>query len=229
MIHNNRNKNNNRRFSKNNNSNFKKRRFGGGGGGYEDEQQISPQARRNFENKMQQHLMKAKEYLSSGERVEAENHFQHADHYYRMSVLGLDKIPQQQQQNQHEHGDNAEGGFETDAYENSSNAEPQGDIPEIPVELMGTFPPERQEQHQRRDNNNRDGRDNRNFDRNRGRDRDRSFRDNNNRDGRDGQGRRDNRNEGRNEPREQRPESAAPADENNLAALPFMQTPIKEA
>lgn len=225
MMHgnnNNRNRNNNnRRFSKGGgggNNNFKKRRFGSSSGHYEDEQQISPQARRNFENKMQQHLMKAKEYLSAGERVEAENHFQHADHYYRMSVLGLDKIQQQQQQQQNQQdngGENAEGGFETNAYEDSANAEPQGEIPEIPVELMGSFPSERQEGQRREGGNNR--RDNNREGRGGGRNY-------NNRDNR-------NRNEPR-EPREPRAQQAAEApasDENGLAALPFMQTPIKES
>lgn len=123
-----------KRFSKNNN--FKKRRFGGTGGSANFEEQfISPQARRNFSNKRDQYLMKAKECLAAGERIEAENYFQHADHYHRMSVLGLDKI-QQQNQNQ-EFDNNAEGENERDNFANESNMEEEA---EIPVDSVGSFP-----------------------------------------------------------------------------------------
>ena len=212
MMHghnNNKNRNNNRRFSKNNN--FKKRRFGGGGGGshFEEEQFISPQQRRNFENKRDQHLMKAKEYLSAGERVEAENHFQHADHYHRMAIIGLDKIQQQQQQQQQNYNqqENAEGAdnFAEAPAEEASNT--YSDVPEIPVDMMGRFPSEDNQGQQRSDNRN-------NRNQHQGR------RHNN----------RDNRDRG---PRQQQnnaeASSAAPAEDNNLAALPFMQVPIKES
>lgn len=139
MQHNNgrRNNNNNRNRFKNNNQN--KRRFGGGGnGGFDDESQnISIQQRKNFANKRDQYLVKAKDCLSNGERVEAENYFQHADHCYRMMNLGLKdgarfdpqrmsiQNPQQQQNNfnadQHNDGQETEhgssGGQEQDQHQ----------------------------------------------------------------------------------------------------------------
>lgn len=85
----NNNNNNNRRFKNNNN----KRRYNGGGGGgssFDDESSnISMQQRKNFANKRDQYLVKAKDCLSAGDRVEAENFFQHADHCFRMMNLGL--------------------------------------------------------------------------------------------------------------------------------------------
>lgn len=87
MQHNRRN-NNNRRF-KNNNQN--KRRFGGGGGSNFDDESanLSIQQRKNFANKYDQYMQKAKDILRSGDRIEAENYYQHADHCFRMMNLGL--------------------------------------------------------------------------------------------------------------------------------------------
>ena len=240
------NNNNNRRFSKNNN--FKKRPFGMGGGSgssrHMEDEQISPQQRRNFENKRDQHLMKAKEYLAAGERVEAENHFQHADHYFRMANIGLDKLQQQQaQQAQQQAQNNYNSQQENQSDNNYGDAPviddaPYADVPEIPVDMMGRFPSE--ENAEPRNNNVPRGR--------------------NPRYNREGHGNRDNRNEPPREAREprepqaNRPEAreprepreprapraprsqpsvdnanqGAPAD-NNLAALPFMQVPIKES
>lgn len=199
MMHNN-NRNKNRRFSKNNN--FKKRRFGGGGGGshhVEDEQQISPQQRRNFENKMQQHLMKAKEYLSAGERVEAENHFQHADHYYRMSVIGLDKIQQQAQQ-QPEDGQQDDNFEDNNSFAPQSNDAPAEEMPEIPVDMMGNFPSE--SGRQQRNQGNSQGRYN---NQNRGQQRHHQPR------------------------QQQQQQNNGGEQEHNIGALPFMQRPLKEA
>jgi len=146
MMHNNNNggnKNrNHKRFSKNNN--FKKRRFGMGGGSsssHIEEEFINPQARRNFAMKRDQHLIKAKECLAAGERIEAENHFQHADHYHRMANIGLDKIQQQQQQQPQ--GDFEQGMEADNSYSDSApNYDEQAidEAPEIPVDSMGSFP-----------------------------------------------------------------------------------------
>jgi hypothetical protein len=100
-FNNNRN-NNNRRYNNNNrnSNNNGNRRFSGSN--IDDESvNISPQQRRNFENKRDQYLMKAKEALSAGDKVEAENMFQHADHYFRMANLGL---PPKQERHNHDHG-----------------------------------------------------------------------------------------------------------------------------
>jgi hypothetical protein len=131
-MNNNRRHNNNRnRFQKNNN--FKNRgNFGGGGRSADVEgENISPQQRRNFENKRDQHLAKAKELLAQGDRVEAENHFQHADHYFRMANLGLDRAQQNQR-----NFDNAQT-EETNISEPPSFDEPPA---EYPVDMMGRFP-----------------------------------------------------------------------------------------
>lgn len=83
-----RNNHNNRRF-KNNNQN--KRRFGpSSGSSFDDESSnLSIQQRKNFANKQEQYLQKAKDSLRNGDRIEAENYYQHADHCYRMMNLGL--------------------------------------------------------------------------------------------------------------------------------------------
>ena len=133
---------NHKRFSKNNN--FKKRRFGVGGGSssHIEEEFINPQARRNFAMKRDQHLMKAKECLAAGERIDAENHFQHAEHYHRMSNIGLDKIQQQQQQQQPQ-GEFEQGMEADNSYSDSApNYDEQAidEAPEIPVDSMGSFP-----------------------------------------------------------------------------------------
>ncbi|PIR34451.1 MAG: hypothetical protein COV36_00765 [Alphaproteobacteria bacterium CG11_big_fil_rev_8_21_14_0_20_44_7] len=90
---------NNRRNGKKNFSRNGKPRGQRSFGSDIDEENISPQQRRNFSNKRDTHLSKAKDLLSSGDRVEAENHFQHADHYFRMMNLGNDKKPQNNPQN----------------------------------------------------------------------------------------------------------------------------------
>ena len=92
-MHNNR-RNNNRRFNNNKGHNQNKRRFGGGGGGsssnFDDESaNISIQQRKNFANKQDQYLQKAKDALRNGDRIEAESFYQHADHCFRMMNLGL--------------------------------------------------------------------------------------------------------------------------------------------
>ena len=84
------NNNNNRRYKNNNNQN---RRYGGGNSSaqkFDDESSnISIQQRKNFANKRDQYLQKAKDALAAGERVDAEGFYQHADHCFRMMNLGL--------------------------------------------------------------------------------------------------------------------------------------------
>lgn len=61
----------------------------------EDFPQIhDPRLRKKYMMIRDRHLILAKEALSSGDRVAAENHFQHADHYFR--VLNLGKYNAQQ-------------------------------------------------------------------------------------------------------------------------------------
>jgi len=129
---NNGNNNNRNRFQKNNN--YKNRGgFSSGGRSADVEgENISPQQRRNFENKRDQHLLKAKELLAQGDRVEAENHFQHADHYFRMANLGLDRAQQNQRNIENAQAEES----------NNSSEPPSFDEPpaEYPVDMMGRFP-----------------------------------------------------------------------------------------
>jgi hypothetical protein len=89
MMNNNNGKRNFRRFGNKNNKN-RHHRGGRFNSSAMDENNINPQQRRNFEMKRNTHLAKAKELLSAGERVDAEWHLQHADHFFRMANLGLE-------------------------------------------------------------------------------------------------------------------------------------------
>lgn len=130
-FNNNNRNNNNRRYNNNNRNggNNNNRRFSGSN--IDDESaNISPQQRRNFENKRDQYLMKAKEALSAGDKVEAENWFQHADHYFRMANLGLPPRQDRQQydnngqQNQHY---NQQHGHHNNHHDNHGGQHQQGD------------------------------------------------------------------------------------------------------
>jgi len=76
------------------------RRSGGGrsGGGHQHSSGNRP--RKNYPQLREKYLMQARDALSSGDRVLAENYFQHAEHCYRMMVEeGYNPNRQHQQQN----------------------------------------------------------------------------------------------------------------------------------
>src|ERR1700744_5130888 len=67
------------------NNQHRKQRFGGGqgghGGGGNNSQNNRP--RRNYGAAREKYLSQARDALAAGDRVLAENYFQHADHCYR--------------------------------------------------------------------------------------------------------------------------------------------------
>ena len=131
---NNNNRNNNRRFNNNNhNRNNNNRRFNNN---VDDESvNISPQQRRNFENKHDQYIAKAKDALSKGDKVEAENFFQHADHYFRMMNLGLPPRSERnnQERNYHENGSEQQVNQASDvSVEQAVASNPADDISSLP-------------------------------------------------------------------------------------------------
>ncbi len=150
MQHNGRRNNNNRNRFKNNNNNNRRRYNNGCGGsssGFDDESSnISVQQRKNFANKYEQYVQKAKDALRSGDRVDAENHYQHADHAYRMMNLGLTGglrfdaarmiISNPNQQSNADYQENSEGGEQVDnspmQVEGSSDQAPASDIAALP-------------------------------------------------------------------------------------------------
>jgi hypothetical protein len=98
--------NNNRNRSRKYNNN---NRYGRGGDN-------SPRARKQVQATREKYLNMAKEALSSGERVDAEFYFQHADHYTR--VLNEMPVPENQQNQQ----------ANEEASEKSSPAEAEGNV-----------------------------------------------------------------------------------------------------
>lgn len=148
--------NNNRRGGGRNNQRRKQR------GGKRGEESFSPQQIRQFQNKQDQHLKKAKDFLAAGERVEAENQFQHAEHYFRLAAIGNAALEKQraeraekEEKEQAEKAENAEaenaeavdveapaeadktkaevdGNKSEEAAESTETSEGEGEIAELP-------------------------------------------------------------------------------------------------
>lgn len=59
--------------------------------------------RGNAQQLMEKFLAMARDASSMGDRVAAENYYQHADHYYRVLNARFEAQQQQQQQHQHQH------------------------------------------------------------------------------------------------------------------------------
>ena len=105
--------------SQNNGGNFgqhrqQKPRFqGGGGGGGGGAQYNRP--RKNYGQLREKYLAQARDALAQGDRVLAENYYQHADHCYRMLMEENASRPprpqhnQQVQQNEGEEGNSQDG------------------------------------------------------------------------------------------------------------------------
>lgn len=92
----------------NNNNNQQrgnKPRFQSGGGGHGNHGgQNRP--RKNYAANREKYLAQARDALAQGDRVLAENYFQHADHCYRMMVEEGYNTRNNNHQNQHQQGDN---------------------------------------------------------------------------------------------------------------------------
>lgn len=88
-------RNNKRPMNHSGSRKFNNRPHSGGSYGH---QQNRP--RKNYGALREKYLNQARDALSSGDRVLAENYFQHADHYYRMMAEENERRAQWQQQNQ---------------------------------------------------------------------------------------------------------------------------------
>lgn len=73
-------------------NNHKRSRHSQGGGG-------GNRQRRNYGAAREKYLAQARDALAAGDRVLAENYYQHADHCYRMMVEEGQFAPRQQQHN----------------------------------------------------------------------------------------------------------------------------------
>ncbi|MBY0408474.1 MAG: DUF4167 domain-containing protein [Rickettsiales bacterium] len=82
-----------RKSSGQNNGGYNNQQRGGGGGGKQRFQQGGGHGhggqnrpRKNYSGMREKYLQQARDALSAGDRVLAENYFQHAEHCYRMMV-----------------------------------------------------------------------------------------------------------------------------------------------
>ena len=77
-----------RRKPQNNNYNNqnRKQRYQGGGQGGHHHHNNGGRPRKNYAASREKYLAQARDALASGDRVLAENYYQHADHCYRMMV-----------------------------------------------------------------------------------------------------------------------------------------------
>ena len=134
-MHNNNRRNNDRRFNNNKggHGNNNKRRFGGGGGNnFDDESSnISLPQRKNFANKHEQYILKAKDCLRNGDRIEAENYFQHADHCFRMMNMGLTGGSRFDPVRMHIHNPNHQSNYNNG--EQHDAQQPQSEAPQTDV------------------------------------------------------------------------------------------------
>jgi hypothetical protein len=109
---------------------------GGGGGGKPRPPGRNPnfdgggnnRPRGNAQQLMEKYLALARDASSAGDRVLAENYFQHADHYYRVLNARFEQQNNGQrrfegQGGQHQHYDNRQGGYDNGPYD--GNQQPQ--------------------------------------------------------------------------------------------------------
>lgn len=151
----------NRQRGRNNNG---KPRPMGGGGGRNPNFDGGQRMRGNAQQLMEKYLALARDASSSGDRVLAENYFQHADHYYR--VLNA-RFEQQQQnngnrQNYNQNGGNNgqnynqgnynQGGFDGDQQPNFNEHQGQqphhGNHQQQPYQHQPQYQPQHQPQYQ---------------------------------------------------------------------------------
>jgi hypothetical protein len=75
----------------------------------------------------EKYLQLARDAHSGGDRVQAENYLQHAEHYYRLIMAAQAQLPQHQQRQPHMNGQNGAG-------EDQPQAEGGADVQSIPGE-----------------------------------------------------------------------------------------------
>lgn len=116
------------------NNQQRKQRYQQGGGSQGGQQQHSGnRQRKNYPALREKYLSQARDALAAGDRVLAENYFQHADHCYRMMMEEGQQRPNQPQQQRSQNSEpgqehmQAEGGneqFEPEQENTSSSALP---------------------------------------------------------------------------------------------------------
>lgn len=121
----NRRNNNQRRNSRGGSGKQNGRNGGGSRPRNFDDENISPQQKRHFINKRDTHLARAKEMRANGDRIEAENEFQHAEHFTRMIKIADE---QQEKFNARKAAERPEGGNnQASEASNNENAEAKND------------------------------------------------------------------------------------------------------
>ena len=108
---------------------------GGGGGGRNPNFDGGQRMRGNAQQLMEKYLALARDATSAGDRVLAENYFQHADHYYRVLNARFEQQNNNGNRNQNYNqngGGNGQnynqGGFDGD--QQNFNDQPQGQQPQ---------------------------------------------------------------------------------------------------
>jgi hypothetical protein len=96
------------------NNQHRRPRHSGGGSGGGHHQGGGNRPRKNYSAMREKYLAQARDALSSGDRVLAENYFQHADHCYRMMVEEGYNPRAQQQQTTGEQNPNAPASVESE-------------------------------------------------------------------------------------------------------------------
>jgi len=118
-------------------------RNGGGGGGKPRPPGRNPnfdgggnnRPRGNAQQLMEKYLALARDASSAGDRVLAENYFQHADHYYRVLNARFEQQNNGQrrfdgQGGQHQNYDNRQGGYGNGPYDDQPQHGPGGGYPQ---------------------------------------------------------------------------------------------------
>lgn len=85
----------------------------------------SVRVRGNAYQVMEKYLTLARDASASGDRIAAENFYQHAEHYYRILNANSGQDRQQQQQQKQANGKDANGSAEHVAAEEASEAQPE--------------------------------------------------------------------------------------------------------
>lgn len=97
--------------------NNRSRRFGGGNSGRSgDDNANIARTRRHAQQQREKYQNMARDAMSMGDRVLAENYLQHADHFHRV-ILSLPPEEPRHQNHQRSHGEDSAAGAESHATE----------------------------------------------------------------------------------------------------------------
>lgn len=115
----------------------KRNRYSQGGGGHHH----GNRPRKNYGASREKYLAQARDALASGDRVLAENFYQHADHCYRMMMEENQNRPPQQQQHQQPRGSQLAQPSENTGNE-QADLEPTSGNTALPAFLTSGYTPE---------------------------------------------------------------------------------------